>query len=160
MRSGYKVGALDLDLRQKSLFRFLDNRQSFIDRKGVGGSISKGVTIKEITVFGDEGDSTIEGFKFQFNGLVDSIRNKRVIIEEISTERAEFIVAPSFFKDMVNEEEDAEPEETTSEPKPESEEKGELEGEAQVLARGDVEAVASAISDHVGKEREDIRRRP
>lgn len=35
MRSGYKVGALDLDLRQKSLFRFLDNRQSFIDRKGV-----------------------------------------------------------------------------------------------------------------------------
>lgn len=35
MRSGYTVGALDLDLRQKSLFRFLDNRQSFIDRKGV-----------------------------------------------------------------------------------------------------------------------------
>ena len=35
MRSGYNVGALDLDLRQKSLFRFLDNRQSFIDRKGV-----------------------------------------------------------------------------------------------------------------------------
>ncbi len=35
MRSGYSVGALDLDLRQKSLFRFLDNRQSFIDRKSV-----------------------------------------------------------------------------------------------------------------------------
>lgn len=35
IRSGYRVGALDLDLRQKSLFRFLDNRQSFIDRKGV-----------------------------------------------------------------------------------------------------------------------------
>jgi chromosome partitioning protein len=34
-RSGHKTGAIDLDLRQKSLFRYLDNRQSFIDRKGV-----------------------------------------------------------------------------------------------------------------------------
>ena len=35
LRSGYRVGVIDLDLRQKSIFRFLDNRQSFIDRKGV-----------------------------------------------------------------------------------------------------------------------------
>lgn len=119
--------SLPLKWVAKEVVESADLDGNAIDLKGVGGSISKGVTIKEITVFGDEGDSTIEGFKFQFNGLVDSIRNKRVIIEEISTERAEFIVAPSFFKDMVNEEEDAEPEETTSEPKPESEEKGELE---------------------------------
>ena len=34
-RSGYSVGVLDLDLRQKSLFRYLENRDSFISRKGV-----------------------------------------------------------------------------------------------------------------------------
>ena len=35
MRSGHKVGALDLDLRQKSLFRYLENRADFIRRKQV-----------------------------------------------------------------------------------------------------------------------------
>lgn len=45
MRSGYTVGALDLDLRQKSLFRFLDNRQSFIDRKGVNLPMPKRVDL-------------------------------------------------------------------------------------------------------------------
>lgn len=34
-RSGFSVGAMDLDLRQQSLFRYLENRESFIDRKGV-----------------------------------------------------------------------------------------------------------------------------
>ena len=34
-RSGFSVGVMDLDLRQQSLFRYLENRESFIDRKGV-----------------------------------------------------------------------------------------------------------------------------
>ena len=34
-RSGYTVGTMDLDLRQQSLFRYLENRASFIERKGV-----------------------------------------------------------------------------------------------------------------------------
>lgn len=34
-RSGYTVGAIDLDLRQQSLFRYLDNRESFMNRKGI-----------------------------------------------------------------------------------------------------------------------------
>ena len=35
VRNGYAVGALDLDLRQKSLFRYLDNRQDYMRRKAV-----------------------------------------------------------------------------------------------------------------------------
>ena len=34
-RSGYSVGAIDLDLRQQSLFRYLENRQGFMTRKGI-----------------------------------------------------------------------------------------------------------------------------
>ena len=32
VRAGHAVGALDLDLRQKSLFRYLDNRQDYMRR--------------------------------------------------------------------------------------------------------------------------------
>ena len=32
VRAGHTVGALDLDLRQKSLFRYLDNRQDYMRR--------------------------------------------------------------------------------------------------------------------------------
>jgi len=32
VRSGHSVGAIDLDLRQKSLFRYLDNRQDYMRR--------------------------------------------------------------------------------------------------------------------------------
>ena len=35
LKSGYKVGALDLDLRQKSLTRYIENRQKFADYKGM-----------------------------------------------------------------------------------------------------------------------------
>jgi chromosome partitioning protein len=35
VRAGYSVGALDLDLRQKSLFRYLDNRLDYTRRHGV-----------------------------------------------------------------------------------------------------------------------------
>lgn len=35
VRAGHAVGALDLDLRQKSLFRYLDNRDSYMRRHGV-----------------------------------------------------------------------------------------------------------------------------
>lgn len=34
-RSGHTVGVMDLDLRQQSLFRYLENRESFVKRKGV-----------------------------------------------------------------------------------------------------------------------------
>ncbi len=33
-RSGRRVGAIDLDLRQQSLFRYLDNREAFVARTG------------------------------------------------------------------------------------------------------------------------------
>ena len=35
VRAGHGVGALDLDLRQKSLFRYLDNRQDYMHRHGL-----------------------------------------------------------------------------------------------------------------------------
>lgn len=35
MRSGHGVGAIDLDLRQQTLFRYIDNRRGFVERKGV-----------------------------------------------------------------------------------------------------------------------------
>lgn len=35
VRSGHRVGALDLDLRQQSLFRYLDNREDYMRRKGI-----------------------------------------------------------------------------------------------------------------------------
>ena len=35
VRNGHAVGALDLDLRQMSLFRYLDNRQDYMRRKGL-----------------------------------------------------------------------------------------------------------------------------
>jgi chromosome partitioning protein len=35
VRAGHAVGALDLDLRQTSLFRYLDNRQDYMRRHGV-----------------------------------------------------------------------------------------------------------------------------
>lgn len=34
-RMGHKVGALDLDLRQKTLARYIANRQSFLDKEGL-----------------------------------------------------------------------------------------------------------------------------
>jgi chromosome partitioning protein len=34
VRSGHTVGALDFDLRQKSLFRYLDNREDYVRRHG------------------------------------------------------------------------------------------------------------------------------
>lgn len=35
VRAGHAVGALDLDLRQKSLFRYLDNREDYMRRHGL-----------------------------------------------------------------------------------------------------------------------------
>ncbi len=35
LRSGYPVGAIDLDLRQQSLRSYVDNRAAFIDREGI-----------------------------------------------------------------------------------------------------------------------------
>jgi chromosome partitioning protein len=35
VRAGHAVGALDLDLRQRSLFRYLDNREDYVRRRGI-----------------------------------------------------------------------------------------------------------------------------
>lgn len=35
VRAGHSVGALDLDLRQQSLFRYLDNRADYMRRRGI-----------------------------------------------------------------------------------------------------------------------------
>jgi chromosome partitioning protein len=35
VREGHKVGALDLDLRQRSLFRYLDNREDYMRRRQI-----------------------------------------------------------------------------------------------------------------------------
>lgn len=35
VRAGHPVGALDLDVRQTSLFRYLDNRRSYMERHGI-----------------------------------------------------------------------------------------------------------------------------
>lgn len=35
VRAGHNVGVLDLDLRQRSLFRYLDNRESYMARYGI-----------------------------------------------------------------------------------------------------------------------------
>jgi chromosome partitioning protein len=34
-RAGYRVGAMDLDLRQQSFFRYLENRRAYAERRGV-----------------------------------------------------------------------------------------------------------------------------
>ena len=34
-RMGHRVGALDLDVRQRSFGRYLENRMAFMDREGV-----------------------------------------------------------------------------------------------------------------------------
>ena len=44
-RSGASVGAIDLDLRQQSLFRYLENRENFVARKNVPLPIPKKVNL-------------------------------------------------------------------------------------------------------------------
>lgn len=45
--SGYKVGVLDLDLRQLSFYRYLENRQKTIDATGIALPMPKQFALKE-----------------------------------------------------------------------------------------------------------------
>ena len=46
VRAGHAVGALDLDLRQKSLFRYLDNRQDYMARHGIPLPMPRRITLE------------------------------------------------------------------------------------------------------------------
>ncbi len=107
----------------------MDSDGPSIELRGVGGSISSGLKVKEIIVGGDEGGSVIEGLKIQYTGPFDSYRNRQLILEEVSTERSTFVVGSNFFKDMV-EEDDEEKKETDKTPddEPENQSGGEGEG--------------------------------
>ena len=72
MRSGYRVGALDLDLRQKSLFRFLDNRQSFIDRKGVNLPMPKRLDLLQSK--SDSKAAAKEDEEERFSSAIDELK--------------------------------------------------------------------------------------
>ena len=45
-RSGHKVGAIDLDLRQQSFFRYIDNREAFCANKGVDLPLPQRVSLR------------------------------------------------------------------------------------------------------------------
>jgi chromosome partitioning protein len=50
VRAGHTVGALDLDLRQKSLFRYLDNRQDYMRRHGMALPMPRRVVLEASTL--------------------------------------------------------------------------------------------------------------
>ena len=63
-RRGLKVGALDLDLRQKSFFRYIDNRQNWCERKGVDLILPERLTIESSSDPDREKSWAIEGERF------------------------------------------------------------------------------------------------
>jgi chromosome partitioning protein len=63
-RRGLRVGALDLDLRQKSFFRYIDNRQNFCERKGISLVMPQRATVEASTDPNREKSWAIEGERF------------------------------------------------------------------------------------------------
>lgn len=63
-RRGLKVGALDLDLRQKSFFRYVDNRENWCERKGVELILPERLDIEASTDPDREKSWAIEGERF------------------------------------------------------------------------------------------------
>ena len=63
-RRGLKVGALDLDLRQKSFFRYIDNRQNWCERKGTELIVPERVSIESSSDPDRERSWAIEGERF------------------------------------------------------------------------------------------------
>jgi hypothetical protein len=76
---------------------------------GVSGSISSGFGIEKLTIHGESGDSTIEGITFRYSGLIDSISNDQLVIEEISVESADIIAGADAFESSNEDEESSEP---------------------------------------------------
>ncbi|MEB3233598.1 MAG: hypothetical protein VKJ64_21495 [Leptolyngbyaceae bacterium] len=87
--------------------------------RGVHGSITKGFTIKEWVIKGQNGveDSRVENLTFRYNGVMDAVQHQRLIIDEISVAKADFVLGPDFFtpSDSTAEEAPSTPEEDTGE---------------------------------------------
>ncbi|MGK7888526.1 MAG: hypothetical protein AB4042_04280 [Leptolyngbyaceae cyanobacterium] len=66
---------------------------------GVSGSITKGFTIEEWVIKGQNGvdDSRVEDLTFRYNGILDVLQNQRLIIDEISVAKVDVVVGPDFF---------------------------------------------------------------
>ena len=69
-----------------------------VEVEGVSGSLSRGFAVERAVVQGEAGESTIEGLRFRYSGLLDSIQNRQLVIEEVSVVRADFVVGNDFFK--------------------------------------------------------------
>ncbi len=65
MRCGKTVGCMDLDLRQQSLFRYLENRESFIARKDVALPMPSRVSLEVTTVDSNSEASRVEEARFE-----------------------------------------------------------------------------------------------
>ena len=63
-RRGLRVGALDLDLRQKSFFRYIDNRQNWCERKGLELILPERIAIEASKDPDREKSWAIEGERF------------------------------------------------------------------------------------------------
>lgn len=63
-RRGLRVGALDLDLRQKSFFRYIDNRKNWCERKGVELILPERIAIEASKDPDREKSWAIEGERF------------------------------------------------------------------------------------------------
>ena len=74
----------------------IDGRQ--LEIRGVGGSLSRGLKIKELVVPGEYGDTTIKNLKVKYKKPVRWFTRGQVTITEISTSSAEFVVANDFFE--------------------------------------------------------------
>lgn len=68
-----------------------------VEINGVSGSISSGFEIEEVVVHGEDQDSRIEGLTLHYNGIWDTVSNERIVIEELSADKAEFHVGNDFF---------------------------------------------------------------
>lgn len=63
-RRGMRVGAIDLDLRQKSLFRYIENRRGWSERKGVKLVLPRTITIENSNHRDRETSWRLEGERF------------------------------------------------------------------------------------------------
>jgi chromosome partitioning protein len=63
-RSGLRVGAMDLDLRQRSFFRYLENREAFIARKAVPLVMPHRIALEQSTLDSAEAAQAEEEARF------------------------------------------------------------------------------------------------
>ena len=63
-RSGHQVGAIDLDLRQQSFFRYIDNREAFCANNDIELPMPKRVSLKLSTLDSQSSAQTEEETRF------------------------------------------------------------------------------------------------